>query len=203
MVGERAGKPAGTGPCKPRKQLHLRRRVPDADATDRRTRVHAVTGRHGTSLQERASKMKVGRYNAEKVGQPRARAGRHGALPSLPAYGRASNEGESRISRRSTQFPVRLESWGYVVRFKRDEVLERRKAQSADPRDHGGHPASRGLGYQVVWTQQERVVLGHESAAGDRGGPRVLGGMALGSFAFGARIERSRRPGGGMRDGEL
>jgi spermidine synthase len=50
------------------------------------------------------------------------------------------------------------------------------------------------LGYQIVWTQQCSLWLGHD-------GPAVLavvtaffGGLALGGLALGARIERSSRP---------
>ena len=51
-----------------------------------------------------------------------------------------------------------------------------------------------GLGYQIVWTQQSALWLGHESAAVLAVLAAFFGGLALGAFAAGPRIERSRRP---------
>lgn len=51
-----------------------------------------------------------------------------------------------------------------------------------------------GLGYQVVWTQQCALWLGHESAAVLAVIAAFFGGMALGAMLLGARIERSACP---------
>ncbi|MDC8786255.1 fused MFS/spermidine synthase [Roseateles koreensis] len=51
-----------------------------------------------------------------------------------------------------------------------------------------------GLGYQIVWTQQCGLWLGHESAAVLAVVSAFFGGMACGALALGPRIERSRRP---------
>ena len=51
-----------------------------------------------------------------------------------------------------------------------------------------------GLGYQIVWTQQCALWLGHESAAVLAVVAAFFGGLAVGAFALGARIERSARP---------
>ncbi len=51
-----------------------------------------------------------------------------------------------------------------------------------------------GLGYQIVWTQQAALWLGHESAAVLAVVAAFFGGLAAGAFAFGPRIERSARP---------
>jgi spermidine synthase len=51
-----------------------------------------------------------------------------------------------------------------------------------------------GLGYQVVWTQQCALWLGHEAAAVLAVVTAFFGGLALGALSFGARIESSRRP---------
>jgi spermidine synthase len=51
-----------------------------------------------------------------------------------------------------------------------------------------------GLGYQIVWTQQSTLWLGHESAAVLAVVAAFFGGLAVGAFAFAARIERSLRP---------
>lgn len=51
-----------------------------------------------------------------------------------------------------------------------------------------------GLGYQIVWTQQGALWLGHESAAVLAVLAAFFGGQALGAWALGARIERSARP---------
>ncbi|MBA4176222.1 MAG: spermidine synthase [Leptothrix sp. (in: Bacteria)] len=51
-----------------------------------------------------------------------------------------------------------------------------------------------GLGYQLVWTQQSTLWLGHESAAILAVVTAFFGGLALGALALGPRIERSARP---------
>jgi spermidine synthase len=51
-----------------------------------------------------------------------------------------------------------------------------------------------GLGYQIVWTQQCTLWLGHESAAVLAVVAAFFGGLATGAWTLGARIERSRRP---------
>lgn len=50
-----------------------------------------------------------------------------------------------------------------------------------------------GLGYQIVWTQQASLWLGHETAAVLAVVAAFFGGLTLGAFLFGARIERSAR----------
>ena len=51
-----------------------------------------------------------------------------------------------------------------------------------------------GLGYQVVWTQQCALWLGHESAAVLAVIAAFFGGLAVGAFLLGARVERSAHP---------
>lgn len=51
-----------------------------------------------------------------------------------------------------------------------------------------------GLGYQIVWTQQSGLWLGHEAAAVLAVVAAFFGGLALGAWALGPRIERSTRP---------
>jgi spermidine synthase len=51
-----------------------------------------------------------------------------------------------------------------------------------------------GLGYQIVWTQQTALWLGHESAAVLAVVTAFFGGIGLGALALGPRIERSLRP---------
>jgi spermidine synthase len=51
-----------------------------------------------------------------------------------------------------------------------------------------------GLGYQIVWLQQCALWLGHESAAVLAVVAAFFGGLAVGAFAFGARIAASPRP---------
>jgi spermidine synthase len=51
-----------------------------------------------------------------------------------------------------------------------------------------------GLGYQIVWTQQCALWLGHESAAVLAVVTAFFGGLGLGALAIGPRIERSRHP---------
>ncbi len=51
-----------------------------------------------------------------------------------------------------------------------------------------------GLGYQIVWTQQCALWLGHEAAAVLAVLTAFFGGLALGALTLGRRIERSPRP---------
>jgi len=51
-----------------------------------------------------------------------------------------------------------------------------------------------GLGYQIVWTQQFSVWLGHEIVALLAVVAAFFGGLAVGSLALGQYIEASRRP---------
>jgi spermidine synthase len=51
-----------------------------------------------------------------------------------------------------------------------------------------------GLGYQIVWTQQSALWLGHESAAVLAVVAAFFGGLALGSLTVGPRVVRSERP---------
>lgn len=50
------------------------------------------------------------------------------------------------------------------------------------------------LGYQIVWTQQASLWLGHESAAVLAVVAAFFGGLGLGALLFGPRIERSANP---------
>ncbi len=51
------------------------------------------------------------------------------------------------------------------------------------------------LGYQIVWTQQVALWLGHEGAAALAVVAAFFGGLALGAAGLGAVIDRSARPG--------
>ncbi len=51
-----------------------------------------------------------------------------------------------------------------------------------------------GLGYQIVWTQQCALWLGHEAAAVLAVVAAFFGGIALGALAFGSRLEKSAQP---------
>ena len=50
------------------------------------------------------------------------------------------------------------------------------------------------LAYQVVWTQQGTVWLGHEAGAVLAVIGAFFGGLALGAFALGRRVEASATP---------
>lgn len=50
------------------------------------------------------------------------------------------------------------------------------------------------LGYQIVWTQQASLWLGHEAAGVFAVVGAFFAGLSLGAFALSARIERSRVP---------
>ncbi len=51
-----------------------------------------------------------------------------------------------------------------------------------------------GLGYQIVWTQQASLWLGHEAAAILAVVAAFFGGLAVGALLLGGRIDRSLRP---------
>lgn len=51
-----------------------------------------------------------------------------------------------------------------------------------------------GLGYQIVWTQQLGLVLGHESAAVLAVVAAFFGGLSLGARWLGRRVETSEKP---------
>ena len=51
-----------------------------------------------------------------------------------------------------------------------------------------------GLGYQIIWTQQAALWLGHEAAAVPAVVTAFFGGLALGAWVLGSRIEKSARP---------
>lgn len=51
-----------------------------------------------------------------------------------------------------------------------------------------------GLGYQIVWTQQSALWLGHESAGVLATVAGFFGGLAFGALLLGPRIHRSRHP---------
>jgi len=50
------------------------------------------------------------------------------------------------------------------------------------------------LGYQIVWTQQAAVWLGHEAAAVLAVVAAFFGGLAAGAWTLGSRIDRSLNP---------
>jgi spermidine synthase len=52
-----------------------------------------------------------------------------------------------------------------------------------------------GLAYEIVWTQQSALWLGHESAAVFAVTAGFFGGLAAGALILGPRIDRSRAPG--------
>ena len=51
-----------------------------------------------------------------------------------------------------------------------------------------------GLGYQIVWTQQCALWLGHEAAAVLAVVTAFFGGLAVGAYTLGARVAASVRP---------
>jgi spermidine synthase len=52
-----------------------------------------------------------------------------------------------------------------------------------------------GLGYQILWTQQFALCLGHESAAILAVVTAFFAGLSVGALLFGRRVEASHRPG--------
>jgi len=74
------------------------------------------------------------------------------------------------------------------------------KAEGGHPGGHGlalglmAASGAAGLGYQIVWTQQAALWLGHESPAVLAVVAAFFGGLAIGALALGRRIARSPRP---------
>src|SRR5215467_466576 len=50
------------------------------------------------------------------------------------------------------------------------------------------------MGYEIVWTQQSSLWLGHEAAAVLAVVAAFFGGLALGGLTLGARVETSGHP---------
>src|SRR4029077_8256497 len=50
------------------------------------------------------------------------------------------------------------------------------------------------MGYEIVWTQQSALWLGHEAAAVLAVVAAFFGGLALGALSLGSRIDRSAHP---------
>lgn len=59
------------------------------------------------------------------------------------------------------------------------------------------------LGYQIVWTQQSAVWLGHETAAVLAVVAAFFGGLALGAWVFGTRFAQATKPANGYVACEL
>ena len=133
------------------------------------------------------------RVQRRQVDQPGARARRPGAVPQLPHARRAAQPGRAPHHAVVQRHPDAARFMGL-----RRQV----RAELARPALRPPVGASlllmvasgfAGLGYQIVWTQQCALWLGHESAAVLAVVAAFFGGLAVGAFALGARIAAQRR----------
>src|SRR5690242_19712003 len=126
------------------------------------------------------------------MGQPRARARRHGAVPELPAARRSAEPGRAPHHAVVQRHPLAARLVG-VHRQVRGLSSGRERPRWAS---HALMMASglAAMGYEIVWTRQSSLWLGHESAAVLAVVAAFFGGLAAGGLALGARIEASARP---------
>ena len=141
----------------------------------------------------------TGPVQRRQVDQHAARARRRRAVPELP---HARGAAESR--RAAHHAGVQRDSDAASIRG------ATRSPSAAEPRrSDAASLASRsrlmvasgfaGLGYQIVWTQQSALWLGHESAAVLAVVAAFFGGLAFGALLLGPRIDRSAQPGALVR----
>ena len=125
-----------------------------------------------------------------QVDQPRARARRRGAVPELPDARRADQSRRAAHHagvQRHSDAPRFLGLPHFVQRLNDAAcVLWASLLMAAS--------GFAGLGYQIVWTQQSALWLGHETAAVLAVVAAFFGGLAVGALSLGARIDRSARP---------
>src|SRR6185503_19395609 len=105
-----------------------------------------------------------------------------GAVPELPHARRAAEPGRTAHHAVVQRHP---RAAGLVGLRHQDELMGRRPL-AALPVAVMAASGFAGLGYQVVWTQQCALWLGHESAAVLAVVAAFFGGLAVGSLALGA-----------------
>src|SRR5262245_28895902 len=96
--------------------------------------------------------------------QPRARAGRHGAVSELPHARGSAESGRAPHHPVVQRYPLTAEFVGI------HHQVCGLTLPSAGPRGWASHllmlaSGFAAMGYEIVWTQQSSLWLGHESAA--------------------------------------
>src|SRR6185503_13529320 len=124
--------------------------------------------------------------------QPRARARRHGAVPELPHARRAAEPGRAPHHALVQRHPLAARLVG--VRRQVHRLSGARQPPRWTPHVLMVASGFAAMGYEIVWTQQSSLWLGHESAAVLAVVAACFGGLALGGLSLGARIEASPRP---------
>src|SRR5262245_10958030 len=120
--------------------------------------------------------------------QPSARARRHGAFSELHDARRAAQP------RRSPRHAlVQRHSFAAQLLGLRRQV-QLSGARGRAPSLLMAASGFAGLGYQIVWTQQASLWLGHESAAVLAVVAAFFGGLAVGALGLGSRVEKSSQP---------
>src|SRR5512138_814541 len=110
-------------------------------------------------------------------------------------YRRIPERAESRS--RSTRFQARWIRGATRFRSAADVARETRAPERTHTWLACGLMIASGfaaLAYQIVWTQQSTLWLGHEAAAVLAVVAAFFGGVGLGSLVLGGRIDRSARP---------
>src|SRR5881392_682691 len=123
--------------------------------------------------------------------QPRARARRHGAVPELPHARGAAEPGRAPHHPVVQCHPLTARLVG-VRRQVRRLSGERQQRWASHLLMMASGVAA--MGYEIVWTQQSALWLGHEAAAVLAVVAAFFGGLALGGLTLGPRIEASARP---------
>src|ERR1041384_6568422 len=125
--------------------------------------------------------------------QPRAGSGRHGAIPELPHARRDAQPGRAPHHAVVQRHPLAAR----LVGLRRQVRRLTREHKSQRWTSHVLMMASgvAAMGYEIMWTQQTSLWLGHESAAILAVVAAFFGGLAVGGLALGPRIEASARPG--------
>ena len=150
----------------------------------------------------------TGPYNADKWISMPPEPGDVVLFPSYLLHAVPPNPGERRITLAFNAIPTAPRFLGLqdlVQRLSAVAVAERRRSERAlracAPARARLMMASgfAGLGYQIVWTQQSALWLGHESAAVLAVVAAFFGGLALGALVLSPRIDRSAQPGALVR----
>src|SRR5215510_2859621 len=123
--------------------------------------------------------------------QPSSGAGRHGAVSELPDARRSAEPGRASHHAVVQCHSLAARLVGVCHQVCRLSGEARRRRASHVLMLSSGFAA---MGYEIVWTQQSSLWLGHESAAVLAVVAAFFGGLAVGGLALGPRIEASARP---------
>ena len=169
--------------------------LPHAHAPGLADRVHEVARAAREFLFKNDHQgMTPGEFSADKWISPAPEPGDMVLFPSYLMHAVPPNQGERRITLSFNAIPAQLELLGLRDQVRRLSEARGRCGRAAGVAGADGGVGFAGLGYQIVWTQQCSLWLGHESAAVLAVVTAFFGGLAVGGLALGARIETKRAP---------